>query len=87
MQYFYFSASVSDNSCERNRASGRLNNGIPMVPQRRNPSELDSFRRVLPIHECQEEILQIIRENKVVLVVGETGSGKTTQVGLTEEAD
>uniref|UniRef100_A0A7N8XXR8 RNA helicase n=1 Tax=Mastacembelus armatus TaxID=205130 RepID=A0A7N8XXR8_9TELE len=71
---------LSDNSCDRNKASGRLNNGIPMVPQRRSPSELDSFRRSLPVHELQREIIQLIRENRVVLVVGETGSGKTTQI-------
>uniref|UniRef100_A0A671VM71 RNA helicase n=1 Tax=Sparus aurata TaxID=8175 RepID=A0A671VM71_SPAAU len=63
-----------------NRTSGRLNNGIPMVPRRRSPSELDSFRRSLPVHERQGEIVQLIRENRVVLVVGETGSGKTTQI-------
>lgn len=53
-----------------------------MVPRRRSPSELDSFRRSLPVHERQGEIVQLIRENRVVLVVGETGSGKTTQVVL-----
>uniref|UniRef100_A0A3B5AQ11 RNA helicase n=1 Tax=Stegastes partitus TaxID=144197 RepID=A0A3B5AQ11_9TELE len=61
-------------------ASGRLNNGIPMVPQRTGPSELDNFRRSLPVYEHKEEIVQLIRENRVVLVVGETGSGKTTQI-------
>uniref|UniRef100_A0A3Q4M2M3 RNA helicase n=1 Tax=Neolamprologus brichardi TaxID=32507 RepID=A0A3Q4M2M3_NEOBR len=61
-------------------SSGRLNNGIPMVPRRRSPSELDSFRCSLPVHEHQEEIIQIIRKNRVVLVLGETGSGKTTQI-------
>ncbi|XP_040013730.1 3'-5' RNA helicase YTHDC2 isoform X2 [Xiphias gladius] len=69
-----------DISCDRNRASGRLNNGIPMVPRRRNPSELDSFRRSLPVQERQEEIIQLVSGNRVVLVVGETGSGKTTQI-------
>ncbi|XP_031143214.1 3'-5' RNA helicase YTHDC2 isoform X1 [Sander lucioperca] len=73
-------ASEPDGSCDRTRASGRLNNGIPMVPRRRSPSELDSFRRSLPVHERQKEIIQLIRENKVVLVMGETGSGKTTQI-------
>uniref|UniRef100_A0A3Q3IHD5 RNA helicase n=1 Tax=Monopterus albus TaxID=43700 RepID=A0A3Q3IHD5_MONAL len=62
------------------KASGGLNNGIPMVPRRRSPTELDSFRCSLPVHERQEEIVQLIRENRVVLVVGETGSGKTTQI-------
>ncbi|CAK6975730.1 '-5' RNA helicase YTHDC2 [Scomber scombrus] len=70
----------SDNSYDKNRASGRLNNGIPMVPRRRSPSDLDSFRCSLPVHERQEEIVQLIKESRVVLVVGETGSGKTTQI-------
>ncbi|CAI5667703.1 unnamed protein product [Oreochromis niloticus] len=69
-----------DNSYDKNRASGRLNNGIPMVPRRRSPSELDSFRCSLPVYEHQEEIIQIIKKNRVVLVLGETGSGKTTQI-------
>ena len=37
-------------------------------------------RRLLPVYECREDLLQVIRENQVVVVVGETGSGKTTQV-------
>uniref|UniRef100_A0AAQ4RSF4 RNA helicase n=1 Tax=Gasterosteus aculeatus aculeatus TaxID=481459 RepID=A0AAQ4RSF4_GASAC len=61
-------------------SSGRLNNAIPMVPQRRSPTDLDSFRNALPVHERQGEIIQLIRDNRVVLVVGETGSGKTTQI-------
>ncbi|XP_026195327.1 3'-5' RNA helicase YTHDC2 isoform X3 [Anabas testudineus] len=73
-------AAEHDNSYDRNRASGRLNNGFPMVPQRRRPTELDSFRHSLPAHEYQDEILQLIKENRVVLVVGETGCGKTTQI-------
>uniref|UniRef100_A0A8C6NIB0 RNA helicase n=1 Tax=Nothobranchius furzeri TaxID=105023 RepID=A0A8C6NIB0_NOTFU len=70
----------SENGFDRNRASGRLNNGIPMVPQKRTPSDLDSFRCSLPVYEQQERIVQLIRENRVVLIVGETGSGKTTQI-------
>lgn len=65
---------------DKNRTSGRLNNGIPQVPPRRGESDLDSFRRTLPVYERREEIVKIIKENRVVLVVGETGSGKTTQV-------
>ncbi|XP_010795509.1 probable ATP-dependent RNA helicase YTHDC2, partial [Notothenia coriiceps] len=70
-------SSESEGGCDR--ASGRLNNGIPTVPKRRSPSDLDTFRQSLPVHERQEEIIHVIRESRVLLVVGETGSGKTTQ--------
>uniref|UniRef100_A0A673L0B5 RNA helicase n=1 Tax=Sinocyclocheilus rhinocerous TaxID=307959 RepID=A0A673L0B5_9TELE len=69
-----------DASDSKSRTSGRLSHGISQVPQKRGPSELDCFRRALPVFERQEEIIQTIRENQVVLVLGETGSGKTTQI-------
>lgn len=72
---------MSDSTLDKNRASGRLNKGIPVVPPQRSSSELDAFRCSLPVQEHKREILQLIRENRVVLVVGATGSGKTTQVG------
>mmetsp|Transcript_1773 Transcript_1773/g.6996 ORF Transcript_1773/g.6996 Transcript_1773/m.6996 type:complete len:798 (+) Transcript_1773:81-2474(+) len=34
----------------------------------------------LPVRACREEILAAVRQNRVVVIVGETGSGKTTQV-------
>ncbi|XVF59162.1 hypothetical protein PTKIN_Ptkin07bG0253500 [Pterospermum kingtungense] len=37
-------------------------------------------RQYLPIFSVRDELLQVIRENQVVVVVGETGSGKTTQL-------
>ncbi|XP_069370427.1 3'-5' RNA helicase YTHDC2 isoform X2 [Paralichthys olivaceus] len=67
-------------SADRYKPLGCLDNSAPFVPPSRNPSELDHFRRSLPIYESQEEIVQLIRANRVVLVVGETGSGKTTQI-------
>ncbi|KAF7796079.1 hypothetical protein EIP86_007250 [Pleurotus ostreatoroseus] len=41
---------------------------------------LKEQREYLPAFACREELLQIIRDNQVVVVVGETGSGKTTQL-------
>lgn len=39
-------------------------------------------RRFLPVFAVRQELLNVIRENSVVIIVGETGSGKTTQVNL-----
>jgi pre-mRNA-splicing factor ATP-dependent RNA helicase DHX38/PRP16 len=41
---------------------------------------ISSGRKLLPIYHCRDELLNIIRENNVVVIVGETGSGKTTQM-------
>ncbi|XP_026683180.1 pre-mRNA-splicing factor ATP-dependent RNA helicase PRP16 [Diaphorina citri] len=37
-------------------------------------------RRYLPVFACRQELLNVIRENSIVIIVGETGSGKTTQL-------
>ncbi|XP_041916937.1 pre-mRNA-splicing factor ATP-dependent RNA helicase PRP16 [Alosa sapidissima] len=37
-------------------------------------------RQYLPIFAVRQELLNIIRDNNIVIVVGETGSGKTTQL-------
>ncbi|KAG8080426.1 hypothetical protein GUJ93_ZPchr0007g3836 [Zizania palustris] len=37
-------------------------------------------RQYLPIFTVRDDLLQVVRENQVVVVVGETGSGKTTQL-------
>uniref|UniRef100_A0A8C5BKY2 RNA helicase n=1 Tax=Gadus morhua TaxID=8049 RepID=A0A8C5BKY2_GADMO len=37
-------------------------------------------RQYLPIFACRQQLLNIIRDNSIVIVVGETGSGKTTQL-------
>nr|CAG4707766.1 unnamed protein product [Naegleria fowleri] len=37
-------------------------------------------REKLPIFHCKNELLQIIKEHNVIIIVGETGSGKTTQL-------
>ncbi|XP_078435435.1 RNA helicase family protein [Wolffia australiana] len=41
---------------------------------------LSQQRQYLPIFSVREELLQVVRENQVIVVVGETGSGKTTQL-------
>ena len=37
-------------------------------------------REYLPIYACRKELMQVIRDNNIIVIVGETGSGKTTQL-------
>ena len=35
---------------------------------------------LLPVHESKAELLEHLRESETTIVLGETGSGKTTQI-------
>jgi ATP-dependent RNA helicase DHX8/PRP22 len=37
-------------------------------------------RRCLPIYKLRENLVQAVRDNQILIVIGETGSGKTTQI-------
>jgi pre-mRNA-splicing factor ATP-dependent RNA helicase DHX38/PRP16 len=41
---------------------------------------LQEQRQALPSFAVREDLMQVIRDNQVIIVVGETGSGKTTQL-------
>jgi pre-mRNA-splicing factor ATP-dependent RNA helicase DHX15/PRP43 len=36
-------------------------------------------RRQLPVHKQRDEFLELLHKNQIIILVGETGSGKTTQ--------
>ncbi|GAB1605067.1 3'-5' RNA helicase YTHDC2-like isoform X2 [Argonauta hians] len=59
---------------------GRLSNGVPQVPPKSGNSTVTGSRETLPIYQHSAEILQALDSHQVILVTGETGSGKTTQV-------
>lgn len=42
--------------------------------------QLQAGRKLLPMFTYREELLKAIGEHQVLIIVGETGSGKTTQV-------
>ena len=44
--------------------------------------KLQADRKLLPMFPYRETLLQAIAEHQVLIIVGETGSGKTTQVTL-----
>ena len=39
-----------------------------------------SYNEELPIHARREEIIRAIQQNQIIVIAGETGSGKTTQI-------
>jgi pre-mRNA-splicing factor ATP-dependent RNA helicase DHX16 len=41
---------------------------------------LDATRKSLPIYSCRAELLDAIRDHQILIVVAQTGSGKTTQL-------
>jgi len=51
--------------------------GTVVVPR---PAELQATRLNLPVCGMEQEIMEAIYENDAVILCGETGSGKTTQV-------
>lgn len=44
--------------------------------------EILEKRKTLPVWHQKEEFLQALKENQTLILVGETGSGKTTQVSI-----
>jgi pre-mRNA-splicing factor ATP-dependent RNA helicase DHX38/PRP16 len=42
--------------------------------------KINSQRKSLPVYSCRDDLVRLIEENSVVVIVGETGSGKTTQL-------
>lgn len=53
---------------------------MAQIPPARISTDLDSFRSTLPVFQHKEEIIRSINSNRTLLITGETGSGKTTQV-------
>ncbi|CAM9520621.1 unnamed protein product, partial [Phaeothamnion confervicola] len=42
--------------------------------------KIQELRKTLPVYPYREEFLEAVRDHQVLVVVGETGSGKTTQL-------
>lgn len=67
---------------ELNCTTGRLSNVIPQIPNDPNFKSTDILhsRQSLPVWQHRNQIMEVISRNSVILISGETGSGKTTQV-------
>ena len=77
-------AAALRDSAARERAFGRLSaeldEAAAVVEKRRESVPVISYPPELPISQKKDEIAAAIRDHQVVIVAGETGSGKTTQL-------
>jgi len=58
-------------------SDARKANGAPTGAKR---EEIDRVRKSLPIYRAKDRLMEEIRKSETVIIIGETGSGKTTQI-------
>ena len=64
----------------RRTLDNNTNDILKQLELRKSRCPLPTFDDALPINQHRDEIRQLIENNQVVIVCGETGSGKTTQI-------
>jgi ATP-dependent helicase HrpA len=62
------------------RVSAELDAAAARVEERRRAVPAISYPPELPVSQLKDKIAETIRDHQVVIVAGETGSGKTTQL-------
>ena len=61
-------------------ANGRIDSECQELFSKREENSMQVFRKSLPCYQMRAEILARISQNQVLVISGETGCGKTTQV-------
>nr|CAI6528169.1 CBM_HP1_G0012640.mRNA.1.CDS.1 [Saccharomyces cerevisiae] len=59
---------------EKNRMNESISYG------KRTSLPISAQRQTLPVYAMRSELIQAVRDNQFLVIVGETGSGKTTQI-------
>ncbi|MGM0417644.1 MAG: ATP-dependent RNA helicase HrpA, partial [Thermodesulfobacteriota bacterium] len=63
-----------------NTIKSEFDQAVKRLEQRKSSVPLPEFDENLPINSKKDEIIETIKKNQVVIIAGETGSGKTTQI-------
>ena len=69
-----------DNSSLADKLSKALDRSMQKVQEFKNSKSKIEFPDELPISQRRDEISELIKNNQILIVAGETGSGKTTQL-------
>ena len=58
----------------------QIKSSIQLAEARASSKPIPSFPAILPVNERHDDICKAIEENQLIILCGETGSGKTTQL-------
>ena len=67
-----------DGQLKQSMASFKKNKPKKLIKQSRK--SIQELRKSLPIYKMKRDLINQIRDNQFLVIVGETGSGKTTQI-------
>ena len=65
-----------DNDDNRKSTS---NSDRKTIEKAKKKKQLNAERKNLPIYECRQQLIEEIKQNDCLVIMGETGSGKTTR--------
>ncbi|XP_047164014.1 probable pre-mRNA-splicing factor ATP-dependent RNA helicase DEAH2 [Vigna umbellata] len=79
---------VDDSLAKKAKSNGGANNSVANAlinrwnarPYSQRYFDILEKRKTLPVWHQKEEFLQVLKDNQTLILVGETGSGKTTQI-------
>ena len=71
---------VEQRSAETAKLNAKVDSSLEVVNTRTRSLPTFSYPEALPISEKRSEIAAAIKNNQIVVIAGETGSGKTTQI-------
>lgn len=73
------SSSSSDDS-SGSSDDAEIEEEVPMTEYERERKKIQDQRKSLPVYPLREDLLKALRDHQILIIVGETGSGKTTQL-------
>lgn len=74
---------IADQPFKKPRRFNAHQSGLPLAPKTKNNADISTmleFRRKLPAYLHASHIIETVRNNDVIVISGDTGCGKTTQV-------